>query len=141
VFAYGATGAGKTYTMLGNDDNPGIMPYTLKELFNEISLYPERSYKIKLWYLEIYNENIRDLLVNNSENLELREDPNRGLIVNGITEMVPKSSEHILSILKKGNKNRTTESTNANEPLFLGLIPEIRSIEPSYAIVYTPFIY
>ena len=115
VFAYGATGAGKTYTMLGNEENPGIMSLTLNELFNRIKSYPEREYTVKLWYLEIYNENIRDLLVNNSENLELREDPNKGLIVNGITEMIPKSSEHILNILKKGNKNRTTESTNANE--------------------------
>ena len=106
VFAYGATGAGKTYTMLGSDENPGIMHYTLKELFNEIKLYPEREFKIKLWYLEIYNENIRDLLVNNSENLDLREDPIRGLIVNGITEKETNSSEDILSLLKKGNKNR-----------------------------------
>ena len=115
VFAYGATGAGKTYTMLGNDDNPGIMPYTLKELFNEIKLYPERSYKIKLWYLEIYNENIRDLLVNDSENLELREDPIKGIFINGITEKETDSHEDILSLLKKGNKNRTTEETDANE--------------------------
>ena len=115
VFAYGATGAGKTYTMLGNEENPGIMSLTLNELFNKIKSYPEREYTVKLWYLEIYNENIRDLLVNNSDNLELREDPNKGLIVNGITEIIPKSSEHILNILKKGNKNRTTESTNANE--------------------------
>jgi len=115
VFAYGATGAGKTYTMLGNDDSPGIMPYTLKELFNEIKLYPERSYKIKLWYLEIYNENIRDLLVNDSENLELREDPIKGLFINGITEKETDSHEDILSLLKKGNKNRTTEETDANE--------------------------
>ena len=115
VFAYGATGAGKTYTMLGNDENPGIMSLTLKDLFNKIKKYCEREYTVKLWYLEIYNENIRDLLVNNSENLELREDPNKGLIVNNITEMIPKNSEHILNILKKGNKNRTTEATNANE--------------------------
>ena len=115
VFAYGATGAGKTYTMTGTEENPGIMSLTLNELFERIKSYPEREYTIKLWYLEIYNENIRDLLINNSENLELREDPNKGLIVNGITEITPKSSEHILNILKKGNKNRTTESTNANE--------------------------
>ena len=115
VFAYGATGAGKTYTMLGNDDNPGIMPYTLKELFEEIKLYPEKEFKIKLWYLEIYNENIRDLLTNNGDNLDLREDPIKGLIVNGITEKETTSSEDILSLLKKGNKNRTTEETDANE--------------------------
>ena len=115
VFAYGATGAGKTYTMLGNDDNPGIMSLTFGELFKKIKNYTNRDYLIKLWYLEIYNENIKDLLINNSPNLELREDPNRGLIVNGITEIITNSSEHILSILKKGNKNRTTEATNANQ--------------------------
>ena len=62
VFAYGATGAGKTYTMLGEEGNPGIMPLTLKELFKEVDKYKDREYKMKFWYLEIYNENIRDLL-------------------------------------------------------------------------------
>ena len=115
VFAYGATGAGKTYTMLGNDDNPGIMILTLKELFRSILLYQNRNYIIKLWYIEIYNENIRDLLVNNNENLELREDPNKGIIINNVTEIITNSSEDILNLLKMGNKNRTTEETNANE--------------------------
>ena len=110
VFAYGATGAGKTYTMLGDDENPGIMSLTFGELFKKIKTYSNRDYSIKLWYLEIYNENIKDLLINNSPNLELREDPNRGLIINGITEIITNSNEHILSILKKGNKNRTTEA-------------------------------
>ena len=117
VFAYGATGAGKTYTMLGNDKNLGIMPLTLKELFLQINSYQNREYNVKMWYLEIYNENIRDLLSNNNENnnLDLREDSNKGIIVSGITEIKATSSEHILNLLKKGNKNRTTESTNANE--------------------------
>jgi len=115
VFAYGATGAGKTYTMLGNDENPGIMILTLRELFRSILLYENRNYIIKLWYIEIYNENIRDLLVNNNENLELREDPNKGIIINNVTEIITNSSEDILNLLKMGNKNRTTEETNANE--------------------------
>ena len=115
VFAYGATGAGKTYTMLGNDDNPGIIFLTLRELFRSILLYQNRNYIIKLWYIEIYNENIRDLLANNNENLELREDPNKGIIINNVTEIITNSSEDILNLLKMGNKNRTTEETNANE--------------------------
>ena len=121
VFAYGATGAGKTYTMLGNDNNPGIMPMTLIELFNQVNKYSDREYKLKLWYLEIYNENIRDLLKftnpnnTNDEYLDLREDPTKGIIVNNITELNVTSSEDILKILKKGNRNRTQESTGANE--------------------------
>ena len=135
VFAYGATGAGKTYTMLGNDINPGIMPLTLRELFNKVNSFNDREYKLKFWYLEIYNENIRDLLkfmgrnnssnnLNNTDNnislttneyLDLREDPERGVVVNGITEVNVTNSNDMLKILKRGNRNRTQEATGANE--------------------------
>ena len=118
VFAYGATGAGKTYTMLGNDENPGIMVWTLKDLYKKINEYKNREYLIKLWYVEIYNENIRDLLNNRNEkneNLELREDPEEGIIINNITEIITNSMKEILNLLKKGNKNRTVEETDANK--------------------------
>ena len=118
VFAYGVTGAGKTYTMLGNDENPGIMVWTLKELYQSINGYKNRDYLIKLWYVEIYNENIRDLLSNKNEkneNLELREDPIEGIIINNITEIITNSMNEILNLLKKGNKNRTVEETDANK--------------------------
>ena len=118
VFAYGVTGAGKTYTMLGNDDNPGIMVWTLKELYKKIKEYKNREYLIKLWYVEIYNENIRDLLSNKgekNENLELREDPDEGIIINNITEIITNSMNEILNLLKKGNKNRTVEETDVNK--------------------------
>ena len=135
VFAYGATGAGKTYTMLGDDNNPGIMPLTLRELFNKVNSFNDREYKLKFWYLEIYNENIRDLLkfmgrnnssnnLNNTDNnisltsneyLDLREDPERGVIVNGSTEINVNNSNDMLKIFKRGNRNRTQEATGANE--------------------------
>ena len=126
VFAYGATGAGKTYTMLGTDNNPGIMPLTLRELFNKVNSFGDREYKLKFWYLEIYNENIRDLLKfndkknNKSDNasneyLDLREDPERGIVVSGITELNVTNSSDMLKILKRGNRNRTQEATGANE--------------------------
>ena len=135
VFAYGATGAGKTYTMLGNENNPGIMPLTLRELFNKVNSFNDREYNLKFWYLEIYNENIRDLLkfmaknksnsnLDNTDNninlttneyLDLREDPERGIVVNGITEININNSKDMLKILKRGNRNRTQEATGANE--------------------------
>ena len=129
VFAYGATGAGKTYTMLGKESNPGIMPLTLTELFNKVKQFKnEREYKLKFWYLEIYNENIRDLLrfMNQSnsnsnnineenESLDLREDPIKGIVVSGITEINVNNSNDMLKILKRGNRNRTQEATGANE--------------------------
>lgn len=75
VFAYGATGAGKTYTMLGTEDKPGIMMLSIDELFSSIEVYQkERDYKLKVSYVEVYNENIKDLLNDSAEYLELRED-------------------------------------------------------------------
>ena len=126
VFAYGATGAGKTYTMLGNDNNPGIMPLTLQDLFKKVNKYKDREYKLKFWYLEIYNENIRDLLKfidkpnsniinDDNEYLDLREDPIKGIMVSGITEVNVNNSYDMLKILKRGNRNRTIEATGANE--------------------------
>lgn len=65
VFAYGATGAGKTYTMLGTEDQPGIMMLSIEELFRSIEEYSaERDYMLKVSYVEVYNENIKDLLTN-----------------------------------------------------------------------------
>ena len=63
VFAYGATGAGKTYTMLGTEENPGIMMLSVDELFRSIEEFQaERDYMLKVSYVEVYNENIKDLL-------------------------------------------------------------------------------
>lgn len=102
--------------MLGTEDEEGIMVLTLKELFDKISFYSsEREYKVKLWYLEIYNENIRDLLTSSLEYLDLREDPTKGISITNISELIVTSCEDIMQLLKKGNKNRTQEATNANE--------------------------
>lgn len=102
--------------MLGHEEEKGIMFLTLEELFNKISSYShDREYKIKLWYLEIYNENIKDLLGPNDEYCDLREDPQKGTIVSNITELNVSTSKDIMNLLRKGNKNRTQEATNANE--------------------------
>lgn len=102
--------------MLGHEEGKGIMFLTLEELFSKISSYSsEREYKIKLWYLEIYNENIKDLLSPGDENCDLREDPQKGTTVSNITELNVSSSKDIMNLLRRGNKNRTQEATNANE--------------------------
>ena len=88
VFAYGATGAGKTYTMVGTEDNPGNMALTLKELFFKVQENSsDNKYNIRVSFLEIYNEQIRDLIVNNKEVLDLREDPEKGITVSGLSEI------------------------------------------------------
>jgi kinesin family protein 18/19 len=71
-FAYGATGAGKTFTMIGNKDSPGVMVLTMKELFAAMNnTKDEKQYDVSISYLEIYNETIRDLLQKRTHQLQV----------------------------------------------------------------------
>ncbi|XP_067850188.1 kinesin-like protein KIF18A isoform X2 [Heptranchias perlo] len=114
VFAYGATGSGKTHTMLGSSGQPGVMYLTMKELYNRIEqVKDEKCCDIAVSYLEVYNEEVRDLLTN-SRSLAVREDAQRGVIVQGLTLHKPTSSKQLLEMLDYGNKNRTQHPTDAN---------------------------
>ena len=88
MFAYGTTGSGKTYTMTGNETEPGIMYKIVEDMFNRIMEDQENTYDIRVSYVEIYNEVIRDLLVPNSKDtyLELRDDAMKGVVLAGVTE-------------------------------------------------------
>lgn len=115
VFAYGATGAGKTYTMLGTEEEPGIMFRTLHDLFIEIAKMSDLVCQVSMSYLEIYNELIRDLLSPSSSFLELREDAKGGVQVAGIREIVASTPQEVMHLLHQGNKERTQEPTKANK--------------------------
>ncbi|XP_077210843.1 kinesin-like protein KIN-8A isoform X1 [Tasmannia lanceolata] len=114
VFCYGATGAGKTYTMLGTVDNPGVMVLAIKDLFSKIR---QRSYDgnhvVHLSYLEVYNETVRDLL-SPGRPLVLREDK-QGIVAAGLTQYKAYSINEVMALLQQGNQNRTTEPTRVNE--------------------------
>ncbi|KAG9390837.1 Kinesin motor domain [Carpediemonas membranifera] len=118
VFAYGATGSGKTYTMMGDEKEgvSGIMMLTLIETFKQIDQMPgDKRFSVSVSYIEIYNEKIRDLLDAKKRDLPLREDRSRGTIVAGATERVVHSSDGIIDILREGAKIRTEHSTAVNE--------------------------
>jgi kinesin family protein 3/17 len=114
VFAYGQTGAGKSYTMEGS-----IIPNTFEHIFDHIALNSAKDrYLVHASYYEIYNEEIRDLLVATATNksqtsLELRES-NGGVYVQGLTTKVVKSVDEINSVLQDGKKNRSVGSTLMN---------------------------
>lgn len=93
VFAYGPTGSGKTYTMLGSDGDPGIAILVISDLFNLINADMEHYYELQISYVEIYNEAIRDLLVPNSGYLDLRDDPVKGITIAGLTEIRAENTE------------------------------------------------
>uniref|UniRef100_A0A672UIQ6 Kinesin-like protein n=1 Tax=Strigops habroptila TaxID=2489341 RepID=A0A672UIQ6_STRHB len=114
VFAYGATGAGKTYTMLGSEHSPGIMYFTMVELYKRIEARKEeKSCEVLISYQEVYNEQIYDLLEPKGP-LAIREDPERGVVVQGLSFHQPASAEQLLEMLANGNKNRTQHPTDAN---------------------------
>lgn len=116
VFAYGPTGCGKTYTMLGTDREPGIYIRTLNDLFKAIEeTSDDMEYEVLMSYLEIYNEMIRDLLNPALGYLDLREDSKGVIQVAGITEVSTINAKEIMQLLMKGNKLRTQEPTAANK--------------------------
>ncbi|XP_046338127.2 kinesin-like protein KIF18A isoform X2 [Haliotis rufescens] len=114
VFAYGATGAGKTHTMLGSETRPGVMYHTMIDLYERIAnLKDEKTCDVAISYLEVYNEQIQDLLLPRGS-LPIREDPNTGVIVPGLSLHKPKNAEELLYMLQFGNKNRSQHPTDAN---------------------------
>jgi kinesin family protein 18/19 len=97
VFAYGATGGGKTFTMVGSQDNPGCMVRAINDLFTATETGSEEAtYKVSMSYLEIYNENIRDLLNPGSGYLELRDEAKgRNIQVAGLSEIVTTNTKEV----------------------------------------------
>ncbi|KAI8847005.1 kinesin motor domain-containing protein, partial [Chytridium lagenaria] len=118
LFAYGATGCGKTFTITGTEKDPGVIFRTMKELFTRIdSNSADRKTDVSLSYLEVYNETIRDLLsldpLSNAS-LDVREDDAR-VVIAGLSEHRPKDVHDVMKMLILGNENRTRAPTEANE--------------------------
>ncbi|WPK22974.1 hypothetical protein PUMCH_000197 [Australozyma saopauloensis] len=117
VFAYGATGCGKTHTILGTPQDPGVIFLTLKELYERIDrLSDERKFDVSVSFLEIYNETIRDLLSPDtpSKTLNLREDSKNKITVSNLLTHTPTDIEEIKQLIVVGNRNRTSSPTEAN---------------------------
>ncbi|KAI0126798.1 kinesin motor domain-containing protein [Xylariales sp. AK1849] len=117
VFAYGATGCGKTHTITGTSQMPGIIFLTMQELFEKIGeRSDEKTTEISLSYLEIYNETIRDLLVpgGSKQGLMLREDSHQQVSVAGLTSHHPQNVQDVMDMIVLGNEYRTVSPTEAN---------------------------
>lgn len=122
IFAYGQTSSGKTYTMEGASiDDPelrGIIPRTATEIFNNVFAADENiEFIVKVSYIEIYMERIRDLLdpYKSKVNLQVREDAQRGIFVEGMTEVCVTSDDELLSTMRDGAANRAVAATGMNE--------------------------
>lgn len=116
IFAYGATGCGKTFTITGTPNQPGIVFLALRELFMKIDNQSEKNVTVEVSYLEIYNETIKDLLniETHSRKLTLLENENREIVVSNLTKVETTSVEEVMDIIVQGNYNRTVSPTEAN---------------------------
>ena len=119
IFAYGQTGCGKTHTMLGTPDNPGIIPGCFKHIFGFIdSNTSGMKFLVRCSYLEIYNEEIHDLLIDYGRGapakLELKEDPNKGVYVKDLNCIIVKSIPEIEKAMNFGTNNRKVAETQMN---------------------------
>ncbi|KAM9115969.1 kinesin-like protein KIF1B isoform 1-T1 [Pangshura tecta] len=120
IFAYGQTGAGKSYTMMGKQEESqaGIIPQLCEELFEQINdnSNEEMSYSVEVSYMEIYCERVRDLLnPKNKGNLRVREHPLLGPYVEDLSKLAVTSYTDIADLMDAGNKARTVAATNMNE--------------------------
>ena len=134
ALAYGVTGAGKTHTMFGdmlnlslvnnitninlnNNFEEGICMYAVDYLFSKISSLPNKVFTIKISYLELYNEQVKDLLTikPSNEGIMIIEDPNKGVILPGLSELIVKDSNEVYNYILKGNSRRTMGATGQNQ--------------------------
>jgi len=120
VFAYGQTGAGKSYTMMGSDIDDrvgkGIIPRIVEHIFASIMSSPGNiEYTVRVSYMEIYMERIRDLMAPQNDNLPIHEEKGRGVYVKGLHEIYVSSIAEVYEVMRRGGLARATAATNMNQ--------------------------
>ncbi|XP_050768905.1 kinesin-like protein KIF27 [Gymnogyps californianus] len=123
VFAYGQTGSGKTYTIGGGhiasvaEDEKGIIPRAIQELFQHISENRNINFHVKVSYIEVYKEELRDLLEleTSVKELHIREDEKGNTVIVGAKEFQVECADEVISLLESGNAARHTGTTQMNE--------------------------
>ncbi|KAJ7235471.1 putative kinesin-1 [Mycena haematopus] len=118
VFAYGQTGSGKTFTMMGDiesDDYRGIIPRITEQIFQSIvESDAHLEYLVKVSYMEIYLEKIRDLLAPQNDNLQVHEEKTKGVYIKGLSDYYVSSAREVYEIMRTGGNARVVSHTNMN---------------------------
>ncbi|XP_030578140.1 centromere-associated protein E isoform X1 [Archocentrus centrarchus] len=117
IFAYGQTSSGKTFTMMGSERTPGVIPLAVEDVFQTIKNFPKKEFLLRVSYMEIYNETVTDLLVDSWKRkpLEVREQINKNIYVADLTEELVTSLAQVLAWIRKGEKNRHYGKTKMNQ--------------------------
>ncbi|OMO70846.1 hypothetical protein COLO4_28466 [Corchorus olitorius] len=114
AFAYGQTSSGKTFTMNGSSNDPGIIHRAVTDIFNKIQMISDREFLIRVSYMEIYNEEINDLFAVENQKLQIHESLDRGIFVAGLREEIVNNAEQVMKLLESGEVNRHFGETNMN---------------------------
>lgn len=114
VFAYGQTSSGKTHTIRGTEQCPGVLPLAILDMFEQVKRNADRKFLIRVCYIEIYNEDIKDLLTDKTELLKVRRTQDENFEVVGLTEHVVVSPDEVFHALNVGDPRRATGETNMN---------------------------
>ncbi|CAN6204482.1 unnamed protein product [Urochloa humidicola] len=114
VFAYGQTSSGKTYTMRGSANEPGIIPLAVHDLFQHIEEHMDREFLVRMSYMEIYNEDINDLLVPEHRKLQIHESTEKGIFVAGLREEIVTCAGQVMNFMSFGESHRHIGETNMN---------------------------
>nr|KAJ3419884.1 hypothetical protein HK105_006384 [Polyrhizophydium stewartii] len=116
VFAYGQTASGKTYSMMGFEEQPGVIPQAVDDVFSYIVNQPgDREYLLRVSYMEIYNETIRDLLNPEQTDLRIHEHRTRGVYVSPLKEEIVTTPKQLMKVISRGEANRSVGATDFNE--------------------------
>lgn len=115
VFAYGQTSSGKTHTMRGSAARPGLVSLAVREVFDLIAATPGREFLLRVSYMEIYNEDINDLLAPENCRLPVHESREAGVHVAGLREDIVSSPDQVLELLDQGERHRHVGETRMNK--------------------------
>lgn len=115
VFSYGQTSSGKTFTMNGTASQPGIIPQAIHCCFDMIQSFPDREFLFRVSYMEVYNEQVKDLLSTEPTQIKIQYAGKVGNILSGVKEQVVLNPQQIISLLKAGEAQRHVGSTDMNE--------------------------
>ena len=116
VFVYGQTSSGKTHTMTGNAQEAGLTPLVVDHIFSHIEASQTQKFLLRVSYLEIYNEEVRDLLSPGSGNLAIRQNRDKSFYAEGLAEEIVRSATDVHALLKKGTSNRQGTFRAAKSP-------------------------
>jgi kinesin family protein 5 len=119
IFAYGQTSSGKTHTMFGemhSEDLKGIIPRSTQQIFDAIEACEDDvEFEIGCSMLEIYRENLFDLLNNRSSDLKIKEDPRKGIVIANLEQQFVENEEELMELLDTGAQSKKVASTRMNE--------------------------